>query len=389
MESREGSSSQTETRAKDSTIAIRRVRTSWDGSISFQLAPGMALVFLVGLFLVFRFLPFPHRQTTVEPEAKGDRGAIQVYFTQPPGMGSSERAGWVEEEIIEAIDEAQSSVDIAVYALNLEDVADALRRADQRGVDVRLVIESDNAGEPEVQALLGAGIAIHADQRPPLMHHKFIVIDGAEVWTGSMNLTGGAAFQDNNNLVRIASTPLAEDFTGEFNEMFEQDRFGALSLEDTPYTSLEVSGVPLEVLFSPEDGVAARILDLIDEAEFSLEFAAFSLTSNAVADRLIAAAERGVQVRGVMETTQVGGTGSEYARLRQAGLDVRLDGNPFNMHHKFFLVDSAMVATGSYNFSASAEERNDENMLIIHDPGLARLYLEEFVRLFEEAGPTN
>ncbi|OGO67872.1 MAG: hypothetical protein A2Z37_08215 [Chloroflexi bacterium RBG_19FT_COMBO_62_14] len=385
MDSLEEDSSQTEIRRKDSTIATR---ASSNMVASVRLAPGMALVFLVGLFLVFRFLPLPAREPTIGPEPIGGSEAIRVYFTQPASTGSSEQVGSVEEELVKAIDEAQSSVDMAVYALNLGDIADALRRANQRGVDVRLVIESDNADEPEVQALMGAGIPIHADQRPPLMHHKFMVIDGAELWTGSMNMTSGAAFQDNNNLVRIASARLADDFTGEFNEMFEQDRFGALSLEDTPYASLEVSGVTLEVLFSPDDGVAARIIDLIDGAEFSLDFAAFSLTSNAIADRLIAAAERGVRVRGVMETSQVGGTGSEYARLRQARLDVRLDENPFNMHHKFIVIDSAVVATGSYNFSASAEERNDENMLLIHDPRIASLYLEEFSWLFEAAGPS-
>jgi phosphatidylserine/phosphatidylglycerophosphate/cardiolipin synthase-like enzyme len=203
-----------------------------------------------------------------------------------------------------------------------------------------------------------------------------------------MNLTFGAAFQDDNNLVRIASLILAQDFTREFDEMFEEDRFGALSLKDTPRAQLTVAGVPLEVLFSPDDGVANRIMGLIDGAEASIEFAAFSLTADSIADHMLAASARGVRVRGVMETTQSIGLGSEYENLRSAGLDVRLDGNPFNMHHKFLIIDHSIVVTGSYNFTVSAEERNDENLVVLYSPEIAGAYDEEFTRIFKLAGPS-
>jgi phosphatidylserine/phosphatidylglycerophosphate/cardiolipin synthase-like enzyme len=211
------------------------------------------------------------------------------------------------------------------------------------------------------------------------------VIDGVEVWTGSMNLTVGAAFHDDNNMVRVFSPEVAQDYTHEFVEMFEQDRFGALSLADTPQSRIAVGGVPLEVLFSPDDGVLDRILDLIDSAQDSIDLAAFSLTSDAVAERLVAAFARGVRVRGVVETTQADGLGGEYESLRQAGLDVRLDGNPFNMHHKFLVIDHEIVLTGSYNFTMNAEERNDENVLVLHDPRIAGIYADEFARIFEMA----
>jgi phosphatidylserine/phosphatidylglycerophosphate/cardiolipin synthase-like enzyme len=319
-----------------------------------------------------------------DPGAARD-DSIQVYFTAPDAGEVIRREAGLDRMLVGAMDQAQRSIDVAIYALNLGDVADALRRADQRGVRVRLVIESDNASEPEVQGLLGAGIAVREDGRPGLMHHKFVVIDSAEVWVGSMNLTLGAAFHDDNNMVRIGSPEVARDFTWEFDEMFEEDRFGALSLADTPKRRLIVGDVPLEVLFSPDDGAAERIEALIDAAEVSLEFAAFSLTSNAIADHILAAAARGVRVRGVMETSQVGGLGSEYERLEAAGLEVRLDGNPFNMHHKFLIIDAETVVTGSYNFTASAEERNDESVMVIHDRAIAESFRGEFGRLLDVA----
>ncbi|HLC05971.1 MAG TPA: phospholipase D-like domain-containing protein [Anaerolineales bacterium] len=353
------------------------------------VGPSLAVVLLVGLFLAFWFrLPSSTSPPGAAPEPAGPEG-IWVYFTAPQAAGRTNRAPGIEAELTKAIDQAGRSVDIAVYALNLGSVTDALLRADQRGVNVRLIIESDNASEPEVQALLGAGIPLRQDNRPALMHHKFVVIDGAEVWSGSMNLTVGAALHDDNNLLRIASAGLAKDFTREFDEMFVEDRFGALSSEDTPQGRLTVAGVPVEVLFSPDDGVVERIISLIDGAQTSLEFAAFSFTSDALADHILAAAGRGVRVRGVMETSQASGSGSEYENLRASGLEVRPDGNPFNMHHKFLIIDQETVITGSYNFTISAEERNDENVLIIHDTGLAQSYLQEFLRLFEEADATN
>ena len=90
-----------------------------------------------------------------------------------------------------AIDSARLSVDVAAYSLNLWSIRDALISAYRRGVQVRVVMESDNMDVPEVQELIGAGIPVHGDQREGLMHDKFVVIDRYEVWTGSMNYTFG------------------------------------------------------------------------------------------------------------------------------------------------------------------------------------------------------
>jgi phosphatidylserine/phosphatidylglycerophosphate/cardiolipin synthase-like enzyme len=79
--------------------------------------------------------------------------------------------------------------------------------------------------------------------------------------------------------------------------------------------------------------------------------------------------------------------GTEFDRLREAGLDVRLDGNPYHMHHKVIIIDGQIVITGSYNFSRSAEESNDENVLVIHSQAVAAQFLAEFQRVFGLAQP--
>jgi phosphatidylserine/phosphatidylglycerophosphate/cardiolipin synthase-like enzyme len=71
--------------------------------------------------------------------------------------------------------------------------------------------------------------------------------------------------------------------------------------------------------------------------------------------------------------------------MREAGIDVRLDSLRGDMHHKVILIDRAIVVTGSYNFSRSAEEQNDENLLILHAPKVAAEYLIEFDQIFRRA----
>ena len=160
----------------------------------------------------------------------------------------------------------------------------------------------------------------------------------------------------------------------------------ARALEQGP--GLTVEGTPVELYFSPDDGTAARLVALIQGAQESVHFMAFSFTSDQLAEAMIDRARSGVFVTGVFETRQFeSNQGTEYGRLRGAGLDVHLDGNPKNMHHKVIILDCQIVIIGSYNFSASAENRNDENTIFIHDPEIAEVYLAEFSRVLADAQP--
>ncbi len=308
---------------------------------------------------------------------------FEVYFSDPGSPTSRSLRGGPDAHLAEAIGQARLSVDIAAMDLDLWSLRDALIDAHRRGVSVRMVTESEYLDTPEIAELQEAGIPLLGDRREGLMHNKFVVIDRQEVWTGSMNLTVNGAYRNDNNLVRVRSSQLAEDYTREFEEMFVQDAFGPGSPADTPYPSLTVDGTLVEVYYSPEDGTAARLLELIAGAQHSLRFLAFSFTSDDIAGAILDRAQAGVSVAGVLDAGQAGSnTGGEYENLLQAGLDVRLDGNPSRMHHKVIIIDEAVVVTGSYNFSASAENRNDENTLVIHNPEIAARFLAEFERVF-------
>lgn len=310
----------------------------------------------------------------------------EIYFTDPSSYESLEYEGGPGSAIADAIRQSKISVDVAAYKLNLWEIRDALIGAHRRGVDVRIVIDSDNKSETEIQEIVNTGIKVIDDRSESLMHNKFIIIDRQEVWTGSMNPTLGGAYYDNNNMIRINSLELAKNYLDEFNEMFLEYRFSRGSVENTSFPQLFLNGSLVETYFSPEDGTAKRIIELIQSAEQDIYILAYSFTSDEIADAIIERAQSGVDIKGVMDAGQYrSNTGTEFDRLVASGVDIYLDGNPDNMHHKVIIIDDEILITGSYNFSYSAENKNDENTLIIHDKTIAGLYLEEFWRVYNEA----
>lgn len=317
---------------------------------------------------------------------------IAVYFTQPlypdnPAL----HTGSVDLRLVDLIDSAQEQVDVAAYQLNLPTVTDALLRAYQRGVPVRLVTDGEYEDEEMVGRLRQAGVPVTV--RPTSersMHNKFVVVDNTWVWTGSWNLTVNCTYRNNNNAVLIVSSHLAQNYATEFEELLN-GQFGPTSPQNTPYPNVTIEmpekGVRLlvETYFAPEDKVASHLIPALSGARHSVRFMAFSFTSDPIAGALIELAQRGVFVEGVLETRQSDTPYSEYQPLQNAGIPVWLDGNPYLLHHKVFIIDEQTVVVGSYNFSSSAENDNDENLLIIHDPQVARAFLAEYERVRQQA----
>ena len=348
-------------------------------------APAVALLLVASTLWLFasRRPASPVPASTSGSDA-GDAW-LSVYLTDPSGPQADSLRGGPDARLGEAIDAARYSVDVAIYHLNLWSVRDALLRAAERGVRVRLVVESDGIFDPEVQDLIQAGIPVLGDRREPLMHHKFTVIDEIEVWTGSMNYSVGSAYRDNNVLLRIRDRAVAENYRREFDEMFNDDLFGPLSAADTPHPRVVIGTVTVETYFAPEDGVARRLIELIAGARSEVDVLAFTFTSDPLTEALLEAAGRGINVRGVFERDQAEAAGSDVRRLQQAGLDVRLDNSQGTLHHKLLLIDGRVVATGSYNFTRGAEQANDENLVILDDPEAAARLKAEFQRLYDAA----
>ena len=311
---------------------------------------------------------------------------VDIYFTNPESPLASQETGGPDGPLAESIDAARLTVDVAVYSLNLRSIRDALIRAHERGVQVRVVMESDNMDSSAVQALIEAGIPVLGDRREGLMHDKFVVIDRSDIWMGSMNFTYSGTYEDNNQLLLFRSVKMAENYTKEFEEMFVDDKFGDNVVPETPNPKISIDGTEIEVYFSPDDGVATPVLELLNSAEESIYFLAFSFTTDEFGEAIRMKAENGLTVAGVMEEEQVkSNIGTEYDLFKQAGLNVLLDGNEGQMHHKTIIIDKRIVITGSYNFSRSAETRNDENLIVIYNDQIADFYLQEFQRVYQLA----
>jgi phosphatidylserine/phosphatidylglycerophosphate/cardiolipin synthase-like enzyme len=311
---------------------------------------------------------------------------FELYFTDPTNPLSAQGSGGPDGPLVNAIDNAKLSIDVAAYSLSLNSVRYALMSAHKRGVSVRMVMESTNMDGSDVKALIAAGIPIIGDNRPGLMHNKFIVIDKSEVWLGSMNYTDSGTYEDNNNMIRILSTKVADDYSVEFKEMFEDNKFGPDVVAATPNPIVTIDGTKMDIYFSPDDGVLNALAPLLSSAQKSIYFLAYSFTSNDLGEIVRNKAAAGLTVEGVMDEEQVkSNQGTEYDPFLQAGLKVRKDGNSGLMHHKVFIIDGKIVAFGSYNFSQSAELNNDENLIIVYNEAIAQQFLLEFQRVWKVA----
>jgi phosphatidylserine/phosphatidylglycerophosphate/cardiolipin synthase-like enzyme len=330
---------------------------------------------------------------------------IQVYFTTPLGKGKQAPSGSparLDEHLTAVLDGARRTIDMAIYDLELDNVTDALLRAQKRGVRVRIVTDTDNLGNTAVQRAVSGGIPVVDDKRGAIMHNKFAVIDGEQVWMGSWNFTPNDTFQYNNNGALIHSTELAENYTAEFDKMFVQRKFGPTKAKQVPHPRMEIDGTPVENVFESEGDAPARIVDRIKGAKESVVFLAFTFTDDRIGEAMEERARAGVKVRGVFETLQSDRPESELGRFRRDGMDkdepsgfpragcaagpgVLTDGNPQLMHHKVIVIDGSTVIFGSFNFTRNAADDNDENLLIIDNPAVATAFLDEFCRVYNTA----
>jgi len=296
----------------------------------------------------------------------------------------------MESALLDRIDAARSSVRAAIYALDRVSVRDALIAAHRRGVRVEVVADDDAYDQGRYhlhfRALEIAGIPVVLDERSSLMHHKFFVVDGQTVWTGSTNMTDtGFTFNHNNGMV-ITSTHLAYAWGLEFHEMFALGRFGRAKADNTRHR-FDFQEMAVESYFSPTDGAEDRVLAEVARADSSIYFAIFSFTSDTLADALLDEFGEGAVVKGVWDRLGASNLYSEDERLCEAGIPIKIENFGGKVHHKFMVIDvdgeDPTVITGSMNWSASGAEENDENTLIIHDRAVAQRYYQEWRELWD------
>lgn len=284
--------------------------------------------------------------------------------------------------IIAAIARARSSIDLSVYELSDSGVTDALRRADARGVRVRVMLEPDPVQgghfESIARQLRGAGIEVRPT--PPFFtagakvdHAKFMVIDRAEMLFGTGNLVrsglgGNPNPQFNNRDFWVQDTRAAAVAEG-------------LHLFDDDWNRRNTRRTDFEHLVITPDNSEEKLFQLIDEARDRVYVYNQALSDPEILEHLLAAKRREVDVR-VLVGYQRGAGGvpkNEPAvqRLRAAG--VRVDYFTRHYLHAKSVIADDRVFIGSQNFSDGGLERNREMGAILDDPAVVRHMTSTFL----------
>ena len=317
---------------------------------------------------------------------------LQVFFTNPnppDNVGNG-----IDQGVVADVNNAKSSIDVTSFDLNLPSFVNALVAASQHGVQVRVVADEVNGSQTlsaklaatsndfnATKTLADAGITVVDGGRSSgLMHDKIIIIDGKILYMGSWNMSYNDTFRNNNNLLRITNTTLIANYQAKFNELFVDKRFGTHAQVGALTPQLTIEGVQVENYFSPVDNVMDKLVAYVQGAQKSVRFMIFTYTDTNLANAMIARYQAGVDTEGVIEDR--GASQGAMVPLFCAKVPVKLDGNKYTMHHKIIVVDESTVITGSFNFTKSADQENDDNVLVIHNADLAKLYLQEFDRVW-------
>ncbi len=326
--------------------------------------------------------------------------AIELRTLRDGGQRATEVAGWIADFLAPA----RHTLDFAHYDFHLQPetaaiVGGAIREAAARGVAVRFVYNVDHRNpipvppppEPDAKLIASLGIparAIAGD--PDLMHHKYVVRDDETIWTGSMNWTDDSFAIQENVLVTVSSPDLAARYTAAFEQLWSTGDVERSGFVDP--VPLTVDGKAVRAWFTPGHGeeLSARIAKHIAKARRRVRICSPVLTAAPVLATLAQlVAEGRLDIAGCVDEPQVRGVIYEWNRngnvtwklpLLEQALAAPFSGKPSTpwepegtphdfMHAKVTVADD-VVFLGSFNLSRSGE-RNAEDMLEIHDAGLA------------------
>jgi len=330
-------------------------------------------------------------------------------------------ASRVASEIAAFLTTARETLDLALYDVRLETEAGALvlaslLAAHQRGVHVRLMYNVDHPGPipvpPPPETRPEAIEALPVETRgiagiPDLMHHKFCVRDGTDVWTGSMNWTEDSWTRQENVVVRLLDAErLAFAFTLAFDELWERGAVEGTGTVQPRPVELD-GGIEVRPWFTPGfgDALSHRVAKYIGRAKRRIRIASPVLTAGPILGTLVEVVnERRCRVVGVVDDTQVDDVFRQWGRNAMSAWKIPLletiveraafagkpstpwrpDGVQDFMHAKVVVTDD-VAFVGSFNFSRSGE-RNAENVVEIHDSGVAD-ELATYVEALEERYP--
>ncbi|MBI5883882.1 MAG: hypothetical protein HZB91_12355 [Elusimicrobia bacterium] len=342
----------------------------------------------------------------VPPPSLGLPGGMAPAAASPKVFFSDEAA--INTELVKAIDASKTSVEAALFGFSLIEVGEALVRAKARGVAVRVVFNQNHVfpertRTKEVQYLIDQGIdlrTVRGTRSYGVQHAKIGIFDGKLLKMGSFNWTYAATNYNYENALFTTDPGHVAGFSAFWKYMWDLARpFSAGPIGELPPGSLPApapcasavafNGTTLPACaFSPLGGTEAVLLKAIAASKSSIDVAAYSFYSQPLADALVAARDRGVKVRVLMDKEN--GKKTQITRfLVGNGMDTRwMSGRGKGaMHHKYAVFDGRLVETGSHNWTNNAEQNDFEDVLLTTNSAAVKSYSRKFSELYGMAVP--
>lgn len=314
-------------------------------------------------------------------------------------------------------DNCKKTLDICVFSITCNEIANAVEAAYNRGVNVRLITDDDQSESvgSDAKWLASKGVPVRTDFSSAHMHHKFAVIDGETTLTGSFNWTRGAVLSNEENVLVTDSKAVARTYSQEFERLWKEfdpakrhdgsNALGGGTIVATGDPEEPGRGSePLNVLmFFPDPGMPCRrgpncrkryckqahsitnlvhIIRFLALAKHSMDICVFTITLDEIRHAIVDAVRRGVKVRIITDDEKADDRGSDIKWLASKGVQARTDNSPYHMHNKFCVIDGFLTLTGSFNWTHSAVVANKENVLVTDVKPIAELYSSEFERLW-------
>ena len=140
------------------------------------------------------------------------------------------------------------------------------------------------------------------------------------------------------------------------------------------FLAVSIQAADIQVYFSPQGGCTEAVVANLDKATNTVLVQAYSFTSAPIAQALVDAHKRGVNVEVILDKSQRTEKYSAADFIQHAGIPTFIDAKHAIAHNKIMVIDGATILTGSFNFTKAAEENNAENLLVIQNAALAEKY---------------
>ncbi len=139
--------------------------------------------------------------------------------------------------------------------------------------------------------------------------------------------------------------------------------------------------------FTHHDNIRDLVIDLINSAQFELKICMFTISDNPIAETIAGRYNTGIKIRIITDDGKIFDKGSDIHALHRKGIDIKIDSHRSLMHHKFMIVDNTKLLTGSYNWTRTGSDINNENILVTTNKRIVKAYVKEFKRLWKEMKP--